>query len=159
MLPSICSLFPTVSHSLLFVIPRRLSFPAVCRSPLLVVPRRWSFPVFGHSLPLAIPFSIIRCSRHWLFPLICYPSSLLSSAPPYLPTSSGLQAGWGCCVMWDWRWSSLDREGPLPPCEQRLAATAQGCIVRWVGDVRARCHPATVLHCPPPNPHGLHADS
>jgi hypothetical protein len=38
-------------------------------------------------------------------------------------------------VTWDWQWSSLDRKGLLPPCEQRLAAAAQGCIVQWVGGV------------------------
>jgi hypothetical protein len=111
-------LLPFVCHSLSFVVPsfvvpchcsfRRLSFPAVCRSPLIVIPRHCSFP-------------IVRRSRCWSFPLIRHPlSSSSSSTPPYLPTSSGSQAGWGCCVTWDWR---------------RLAVVVTG--------ERARCYPAS----------------
>ena len=127
-----CLSFTVICHSLLFVAPHHCLLPIIGCSSSLAVSRCWSFPIFGRSLPLAIPFPIICPSCCWSFPLICYPSSLLLSAPPYLPTSSGSQARWGCCVTWDWWWSSLDREGPLPPCEQRLAAAAQGCVVQWV---------------------------
>jgi hypothetical protein len=139
-----CSPFPSFVvprclSFLLFVIPRCLLFPTVGHSPSLVIPHHWSFPAVGRSLPIVIPhhcsFPVVHCSHRWSFPLICHPSLSSSSAPPYLPMSSGSQAGWGCCVTWDWQWSSLDRKGPLPPCEQRLTAAAQGCIVRWVGNV------------------------
>jgi hypothetical protein len=33
------------------------------------------------------------------FPAICHLCHSLSSAPPYPPMSSGLQAGWWCCDM------------------------------------------------------------
>jgi hypothetical protein len=89
---------------------------AICS---FVVPHCLSFTV----VPCSLLFLVPHCS---LFPIIHHPSWSLLSAPPYLSMRSSSQAGWWCCVMWHWWWSSLDRKRPLPPCEQRLAAAAQG---------------------------------
>ena len=82
-IPHCCWLFPIVgcSCSLSFIIP------CVHHSPLVIICHLWAW-----FLPFIIPHI-----RHSLFFIVhCHWSS---SAPPYLPTSRGSQAGWWCYVV------------------------------------------------------------
>jgi hypothetical protein len=110
--------------------------------PAFVVPHSWSFPVIrhSHSPPFIIPcrssFPAAVVSRNSssvvcqpgspcsLFPAIRHRRHSSSSAPPYPPTSSGLQAGWWHCVTWHLRVVVVQKRGPLQSCEQMLTAAA-----------------------------------
>ena len=125
--PHCCWLFPTlvVPQSWSFPAVRRspllLVVPCVGCSPhglfhiighshspswVIPIPRRWSspFPIVGRSLHLSFPpgrrlslMGLVPAVRHSLFFIV--PCCWSSSAPPYLPMSRGLQAGWWCYVV------------------------------------------------------------